>query len=213
MSATPRHATLTAFIAFTLATAACAGKTPETRYYQLSSSVAKAPAGRLVIVLEPFETEAGYDDERIVYRTTPYRLDYYEYHRWSAPPGVMIGNFLAQALARSGTFRAVVREATEHAPIVVRGRVLAIEEVDTSKAHWLGRISLEIVVTDSRTGDALWIEQFEQTESLRTRTPEGLAQALSIAVARIATDAAPQIAALADRQAQVHASLTAAASK
>ena len=50
-------------------------------------------------MLESLETEAGYDDERIVYRTTPYRLDYYQYHRWSAPPGVD-GRQLPRAGAR-----------------------------------------------------------------------------------------------------------------
>src|SRR6187402_2785988 len=128
---TPRIA-----LALALALAACAGKIPETRYYQLSAPVAKAPAGTLVIALESFDTDAGYDDDRIVYRTTPYRLDYYQYHRWSAAPGTIVGNYLEQALERSGQFRAVSREASDRSPVVVRGRVLAMEEVDRSKTSW-----------------------------------------------------------------------------
>jgi len=196
-----------ALIASAFAVAACGGKVPETRYYQLAGPTAKARPGDLVIVLESLETDSGYDDDRIVYRSTPYRLDYYQYHRWSASPGVMVGNFLEQALERSGHFRAVIREVTDQSPIVVRGRVLAIEEVDTSKTSWLGRIVLELTLTDSKTGSALWSEQFEETEPLRVQSPEGLAQALSIAMSRIAERATPSIAEHADRQARIHSSL------
>lgn len=178
---------------------ACGGKLPETRYYQLVAPASASRPGDLVIGLESFETDSGYDDERIVYRTTPYRLDYYQYHRWSAPPGVMIGNFLEQALERSGEFRSVTRES-ERAPVVIRGRVLAIEEVDTSKTRWLGRIVVELTLGDSKTGAVLWSEQFEETEPLRTQQPEGLAQALSIAMTRIAKRATPSIVELAKRQ-------------
>jgi ABC-type uncharacterized transport system auxiliary subunit len=180
--------------------AACAGKLPDTRYYQLAAPTSQAARGDLVIALEPFETDSGYDDDRIVYRATPYRLDYYHYHRWSASPGVLVGNFFEQALERSGRFRAVVRDGS---PLVVRGRVVAIEEVDQSKTRWLGRIVLELALVDTRTGATLWSQDFEETEPLRIQSPEGLAQALSIALGRIAATAAPAIADHADRQLQV----------
>jgi ABC-type uncharacterized transport system auxiliary subunit len=172
----------------------CGGKLPETRFYQLAAPTTPAKAGDLVIALEPFETDAGYDDERIVYRTTPYRLDYYQYHRWSAAPGTLIGNFLEQALERSGQFRNIARETSDRAPVVVRGRVLAIEEIDTSKTKWEGRLVIELALIDVKTGEALWSEQFEETEPLTKQSPEGLAQALSIAMTRIAQRATPAIA-------------------
>ena len=96
---------------------------PETRYYQLAAhgrrprdaaddaGVARRRAARPPI--------GAYDDERIVYRITPYRLDYYNYHRWSAPPGTIVGNYLEHALERSGQFRAVCASATD-APVVAR---------------------------------------------------------------------------------------------
>jgi ABC-type uncharacterized transport system auxiliary subunit len=184
--------------------AACAGKLPDTRFYQLASTAGprgapatQSPRGDLVIALEPFETDSGYDDERIVYRATPYRLDYYHYHRWSAAPGVLVGNFFEQALERSGRFHSVVRSGV---PLVVRGRVRAIEEVDHSKTRWVGRIVVDLALVDTATGATLWTEDFEETEPLRVQSPEGLAQALSIALGRIAAAAAPAIADHAGRQ-------------
>ncbi len=178
-------------ILFELVLFGCGGKMPETRYYQLAAPTAGTQGGDTVLVLEPLATDPAYDDERIVYRTNPYRLDYYQYHRWSASPGTMIGNFLENALERSGKFRAVVREATADAPVVLGGRVVAIEEVDRSKSEWLGRVVLELTLTETRTGVVLWTEQFEETERLAAQTPEGLARALSVAMQRIASRAAP----------------------
>ncbi len=189
-----------------LALPACGGKLPETRYYQLAAPAPSAAShGDAVLVLETLQTDAAYDDERIVYRTNPYRLDYYNYHRWSAAPGTLVGNFLETAFERTGKFRAVVRELAPNAAVILGGRVVAIEEVD-SPAQWTGRLVVELTLTDSRSGEPLWSEQLEETEPLAARSPEGLAKALSIAMTRIAQRAAPIVADLADKQAALHAS-------
>ena len=186
---------------------ACGGKLPETRYYQLAPPADKHTGGDELLVLESLTADAAYDDDRIVYRTTPFRLDYYQYQRWSSSPGLMVGNYLEQAFETSGKFRAVVREMTPDAAAVLAGRVVAIEEVDRSKTEWVGRIVLELVLTDARTGEALWTQQLEETEPLRQQTPEGLAQALSVAMSRIAAQTIPVVAELTSKQARAHADL------
>jgi uncharacterized lipoprotein YmbA len=110
----------------------CGGKLPDTRYYQIAPPDTKVRGGDGMLVLETLTTDAAYDDERIVYRTTPYRIDYYQYHRWSSAPGVMVGNYLEQAFETSGKFRAVMRDTTPDAPVILTGRVIAIEEIDRS---------------------------------------------------------------------------------
>ncbi len=180
-------------IALVLVTACAGSKTPETRFYQLAPPAGQDGGGDLTLVLEPLTTDQAYDDERIVYRTTPYRLDYYQYHRWSAAPGTMVSNYLEQALERSGKFRAVIRESSADAPVILSGRVVAIEEVDKSKTQWFGRIVVELTLTEARTNKTLWTEQFEENEPLEAQSPEGLAHALSVAMGRIAAKAAPKI--------------------
>ena len=174
---------------------ACAGKTPETRFYQLAAPKA-APSDNsgVSLVIESLDTELAYDDERIVYRLTPYRLDYYNYHRWSAPPGTLVGNYLEQAFEASGRFRAVTREANASAPATLSGRVIAIEEVDKSKTEWLGHVVIELTLTDNATGDVIWSHQYEENEPLPEQKPEGLAMALSKALERIAARALPEVA-------------------
>lgn len=180
---------------------ACGGKLPETRYYQLATKTASGPASDrtgVVLAIQPLDADPAYDDERIVYRINPYRLDYYNYHRWSTTPGTLVADFLERTFERSGRFRSVTRDTNaQGAPVTLGGRLVAIEEVDKSKTQWLGRIVIELTLTDSQTGDVLWSEQFEETEPLPAQSPEGLAQALSIALDRIAQRALPHVADLA----------------
>jgi ABC-type uncharacterized transport system auxiliary subunit len=191
--------------ALVLVLAACGGKLPETRFYQLAEPAGKAaPGPGVALVVEALTTDSAYDDERIVYRVTPYRLDYYNYHRWAAAPGTLIANYLERAFEASGKFGAVTRAANPAAPVTLGGRVVAIEEVDRSKTRWVGRIVIELTLTDASDGSVLWAEQFEEHEPLLAQSPEGLARALSAALERIANRAVPVVAKLADQQAKVH---------
>jgi ABC-type uncharacterized transport system auxiliary subunit len=178
--------------------AACGGSTPQVRYYQLAAHApegapAAKPAGDKVLVVEALASDGAYDDERIVYRNTPYRLDYYNYHRWVATPGVLVGGYLEQALGRTGDFKAVLREQTSDAALVLGGRITALEEVDTDPKHWVGRIALELTLTDPKTGEIVWAQRFEESEPLPVQNPEGLARAISTALDRIAKRATPEI--------------------
>jgi ABC-type uncharacterized transport system auxiliary subunit len=190
-------------LALLVALAACGGKMPETRFYQLAEPSGKTPpAAGVAIVVEPLDTDGAYDDERMVYRVTPYRLDYYNYHRWSAAPGTLIANYLERAFEKSGKFGAVTREANPAAAVTLGGRVIAIEEIDHSKTKWFGRVVLELTLTDNTSGEVLWAEQFEETEPLALQSPEGLARALSVALERIANRAVPAVSVLAQQVAQ-----------
>ncbi len=188
-----------------LASAACGGSPPPpTRYYQLATpAAASAPAAAAAavsLVVEPLSAAGAYDDERMVYRSSPYRLDYYDYHRWTSPPGTMIAGYLAQALRRTGRFHAIATDAGDDDALVLGGRVVAIEEVDTSGSQWTGRIALELVLRD-HGGNTLWSMQLDETVPMPVQSPEGLAQAITEAMARIVTRVAPELGRLAERQA------------
>ena len=194
------------------AVAACAGKVPETRYYQLAAPAEPAAdKADVSLAVEPLVADAAYDDDRIVYRLTPYRLDYYNYQRWSAPPGQLVGNFLQDAFMKSGRFRAVMHEASDATPVTLGGRVIALEEVDKSKTQWLGHVALELTLTDNQTNKIVWSQQYDETEPLKTQSPEGLAEAISTAMTRITKRALPEVAELAEQQQAAHASTTSAA--
>jgi ABC-type uncharacterized transport system auxiliary subunit len=177
--------------------AGCGGTMPATRYYQLAPApqqTACTDDACPLLVVEPLEVERPYDDDRIVYRLDPYRVDYYSYHRWSAPPGTLVGDYLAEAFARSGRFRAIVRDGSAATAMTLGGRVIAIEEVDLSRERSVGRIVVELHAYDTTSSRLVWSGRFEETEPMPTRDPAGLARALSIAMLRIVRRAVPVVA-------------------
>lgn len=168
---------------------ACASTPPETHYYQLVVSHPPKPApasADIVLAIEPLAVDGAYATDRIVYRRSRYRLDYYHYHRWSAPPALALAEYLRQAYARTSLFALVTVEPTA-APrtATLRGRIVALEEVDESDTRWLGRVALELALFDPASEEPLWSGTFLEEEVLPEQTPEGLARAISVALERI----------------------------
>lgn len=183
-----------AFVAAALLSA-CAS-TPETHFYRLSAptqTLASQPVAG-VLYVESFEADAVFSDDRVVYRTSPYKLDYYNYHRWTSPPAVHLTDYLRDAYARSGLFNRVVTASTPPPDAILAGRVTGFEEVDESASVWLGRLELELTLTDAQSMAILWNQRFSESEPIAERTPEGLAIALSTAVGRIVQSSAPALA-------------------
>ncbi|HTE51560.1 MAG TPA: ABC-type transport auxiliary lipoprotein family protein [Kofleriaceae bacterium] len=192
-------------------TAACfgGGSTPQINYYALSppDTVAKsgvAPA----IAVEELRAQAPYDERRIVYRTSPYQLSYYEYDQWAAAPGVLVADYLRRAYQASGRFGLVLPRPGTDTAAILGGQVLAFEETGRSKptekgasktdtdaaTTWKARIVLDLELRDAESGRILWTRRTEQEIALASRKPEALAAALSKALTEIAATTASEVA-------------------
>lgn len=190
-----------AFVAAAL-TSGCAG-TP-IRYYQapVANALLVEPAGAtlpVTLAVASFAADLAYDDQRIVYRSSDERFDYYHFHRWSSAPGEMASVVLREALRQSGRFANVVGGLDPRADVVLSGRVVALEEVDVSKDEWQVRVELELTLRGTVTGDVLWNQLVEQTEPVSERTPEGVAKSAGQALTRIAVRVLPAVTAAASR--------------
>jgi ABC-type uncharacterized transport system auxiliary subunit len=177
--------------------AACGGRAPDTHFYDLASNARRHARGGPVLAIEPLSADEPYDDERMVYRENPFRVDFYHYHRWSASPGAVVSRHLERALDASGRFSAVLRDDAKNAAYVLGGRLIALEEVDVSKRRWLARVALELHLRDAATGDIVWSKKLEETEPVTKQSPEGVARALSRAMDRVARRLAPELGAVA----------------
>ena len=202
----PSHAPALAFVLAAATSGACAPAIPETTYYRL---VPPPPTERadngVVMMVDELRVDAAYDDERIAYRTSPYTLEYYEYHRWSAPPGMLVSDFLRSAYANTGEFARVIRDPEPEAAVVLSGRVIALEEVDRTPEVWWGHVELELELRDADTRELLWSKRVRERERLHERSPEGLAQAAGKAMRRVVDRTAPQIARAAQEAAEIGA--------
>jgi ABC-type uncharacterized transport system auxiliary subunit len=148
---------------------------PAVHYYTLRIST--DPPLRLPAPVEvgPFTADAPYASARIAYRTSPYRLEYYLYHRWAAD----VPRLVATA----------VRDHLQHAPpgagaapFIVTGHVRRLEEEDTPEG-WRGTLVVELTVR--REGRVVFERVFHESEPAERRNPEAIAAALSRALGRV----------------------------
>lgn len=186
----------------------CASAPPPTKHYRLEIPAAPTEPESPVefealggtapsMMVEEFSVDTAYDDQRIVYREGPYVLEYYYYHRWSAPPGRLVAEALREAYADTGLFARVEPAWTPGIPVILRGRVQALEEIDRTKDRWVGHVELQLELLDAKTEEVLWTHHAEEYEPLTDRSPEGLARAVSSALQRVVQRTAPRLAILA----------------
>lgn len=170
---------------------------PEIRYYKLAmpevEPAANAEPSLGSIAIEYLSSDAAYDDTRIVYRKSPYRLDYYYYHRWSAPPSVMITDALRQAFVDSGRFSSVAGGFTSKTELILSGRLVSLEEVDVDEESWEARLVLDLQLHRTSDGALLWSQQIKNKQSVDERNPEGVAKALSEATYALSAQLIQQI--------------------
>lgn len=179
------------------ALAGACGSTPEVVHYRLQLEPTPAqstPDHKVVLGLEQFTVDAAYDENKIVYRSSAYQLNYYFYHRWAAMPGLLVTDSLRRGYSQSGHFDSVTSGQVARSDIVLSGHVAAIEEVNLSDQEWVGRVVLELRLRDMATGTALWNEVVEEQVALEERTPAGLANGISKALTRIVDHTAPRFA-------------------
>jgi len=147
--------------------------TPEMRYYTLAVPVAGAPLGA-PLRIGRFTADLPYAGSRLAYRTSPYRLDYYNYHRWAASPPALIAGVVRDHLeAAAGDGGA--------APVDVVGHVRRLEEVDEADG-WKAALTLALRAT--RGGTLLVEGVYAEEEPAAERTPEAVAAAASRALGR-----------------------------
>ncbi len=178
------------------------GSTPIRHYqpevYADQLTQADRTAENVVLAVQDFSAGAAYDEQRIVYRKGRYRFDYYHYHRWAAPPGMLVADLLRQVYSATDAFQAVVGGYSSSADAVLSGQVIALEEVDVDEKKWLGRVVLDLHLRDARTGELLWNEIVKQEHTMTRQSPTGLTAALSAAITKIGSETAGTLARLAE---------------
>lgn len=195
-SAALRAAALVLCLAWPLVGLPACKSTPKIRHYQvIAEPIEQGPRqpAEVVLAVDYLSANAAYDDPRIVYRENPYRLDYYHYHRWTASPSVMITDAMRELFQRSGHFKAVTSGYTSGVDVLLRGRVVSLEEVDVSEGEWVARLVLDLQLQDVDSGLVIWSRTLRRDQPVEQRDPEGVARALSAALRELVAEISPQL--------------------
>jgi ABC-type uncharacterized transport system auxiliary subunit len=175
------------------------GGVPETFYYTLAfdpgppfnNGQALFP---YALGVEKFQAEVIYDDDRIIYRDSPYEVKYYHYRRWVAPPRHLITEKVLRYLAESGLFEKVVTyPSSGSVKYVLGGRLLAFEEWDEQN-NWYGKVNFKAHLYEPSTNRVIWNGQFEHTQPIAKKIPVAVVEAISLGLKKCLDDLVKSLA-------------------
>jgi ABC-type uncharacterized transport system auxiliary subunit len=185
---------------------ACAPMAPTTHLYRVELPAGPGPAAPdhapqacASLLVRDMQVAGAYDDVRMIYRESEYQLQRYEYHEWVVSPGILVSDALRDGYASSGRFARVEREYDASIDAVLQGRVLALEEVDLSRARWAAHLRLALELLDPRTHERLWSHEYDLMRPLEERSPRGMAGATSGVLREVIDVSAPALAAALSR--------------
>ncbi len=166
-----------------LALAGCGGKIPPTHHYTLEPAMAAPPAAAtsypLNLTVMRFTAARALEQDRLVFRPAPHKVEFYEYHRWADAPPDMVTKHVVSQLRSSGLFRSVSTTlAGGNADYILRGNIDSLEEVDASDAV-SARVALSVELVDARTRQVVWTGRGSHETSVGERSVDGIVRALN----------------------------------
>lgn len=151
--------------------------------------LARLPQLDTGIKVDLFAVDETINRLEMVYQENPYRTGTYWYNRWRANPGYLVTDYLTRDLRDSRLFKAVFsHDLSGPARFRLEGGVAEFQENDTP-GFWHGALSLNITLLDTdqeNIADRVMFQRSYQTqEPMVTKTPQGLATALSTAMQQL----------------------------
>ncbi len=163
---------LTAALAAMTLTACFGGSTSEpTRYFTLAVENIDMPnagdaSGRLQV------------RNNIVYRESAYDFMFYDLDLWASRPEQMVAQVASEYIVRSGLFASVDTRATTKPDFELLGHIDAIEEIDEGSSQY-ARLSLRLTLQKPDSDAPLWEKRFDERQSVSSREPRLVAEAIS----------------------------------
>lgn len=146
----------------------------------------KAPLTESIRV-ELFAAAQAINTTNMVYQPGPYQSATYAYNRWQVNPAHMVTDFLLRDLRQSGLFAGVFGyQQSGIGRFRLEGTVQEFAEVN-EPAGWQAVLAVSITLSDLNepevTRRVILQRNYRQIEPMAEKTPVGLAQAMSRAMA------------------------------
>ena len=179
-----------------LLTAACAGQlnkpARQIDFYTLEYPPPR-PTGKtplpLVLGVQRFRVAPTYNSQKIVYRDKNFKRNTYQYHKWRAEPGDLVGYFLTRDLKQASIFKAVFSlEKNLPTSHTIEGTVDEFFEYDTDRS-WEAVLTVSITLMKTLEPDItkriISQKTYRARKPCRQKNPRALAEAMSLAMSEI----------------------------
>ncbi|RMF59076.1 MAG: hypothetical protein D6743_16775 [Calditrichaeota bacterium] len=173
------------------------GGVPPTYYYRIDYPIENDATNSTVlpvtIGVAQFGSDALYEGDRIVYRQSPYEVQYYHYRRWIAPPRKIVTEKVLKQYQASGAFKQVVRlPARVEVDYILRGQIRAFEEWDESKT-WYGIVSLDFRLQRAGSNEIVWEKTISEKTMAAKREPVEVVKAISESLNKVISSSIQQV--------------------
>ncbi len=178
-----------AFSALLLAGLAGCGSIPESHFYTITIAepvpATETPEFAHVLGVERLEPGLIYFDDRIVYRKEGHEVRYWNYHKWIAPPHILLTEAIRSHLKASGLFRDVVSfPDMVQSRWKLSGRIVAFEERQTGSG---GRsvVVLELRLMRPAEKKVLWAKTYRSETGVTGKSAAEVVRAFDTALQNI----------------------------
>ena len=171
------------------------GGVPPTYYYRIHYDMSENNSSDpipIILGIRPFDADAIYKGDRIVYRNSEYEVQFYHYRRWVAPPNKIVQESIAEQFQISGGFQKVVSyPPAVEVDYVLTGNIKSFEEWDDQNS-WYGLVSIAFELQDRKTGRIIWQNTLSEKTSVSKKDPvevvKAISQSLKIVVDKAITE-------------------------
>ena len=178
-------------IAFTLFLGSCS-KIPRSHYYLLDTKltpdfIKKEHQSRVIplsVRIKPPNIGQVYNRLNLVYKESPFKIGFYNYHKWVIKPEKMLRDSISSFLKRAGLFKNVlVQYSIQNPDLEWQTEISSLEmnliDNKNPKISFKGEFKLYY-----RSGDTyLWKYKFNRNDKIKMKIPEDFVQKISAAFA------------------------------
>jgi len=132
------------------------------------------------IRVKEFTIEEAYARPQLVYRKSPFELEYYFFRAWAVKPVRMITDAVDKHITSTGIVSHVVRRFDEGAKpeYELSGHIEAIEEYD-SEDVWFAHLAIRLRLTRISDGRTVYMRRFDRRKQVFQHDAEYVIRELS----------------------------------
>ncbi len=164
----------------------CSSKIPLTHYYTFhpqSPTSGKPTAAKYpkILAIDTFQADAPYQQERLVFRTSPYEVNFYEYRKWLRPPTELVTEQVFRAFKTSGTFQDA-RLYESGADYLLQGRIVMFEQWYEEQQASTVHVGIRYALMTLDEERIIWADTIETSETTPSLDILGTIQAFETAL-------------------------------
>lgn len=133
-----------------------------------------------ILFVEDINSSEAYWRQSIVFRKTPYLMEYYLFKQWAKSPGELIKDAVVLFYKNSYTFKKVIKGYSSIVPdISMRIYIYSLEMVRSGK-DWYAHLALDLEFVDKRTEKVLTTHSFDRKEKIKGKKARYLPEKISL---------------------------------